>query len=45
MGENHDDIAIFKYDDMMKNKRTTTNAKFGLVSPKQIILNHVKIPS
>ena len=45
MGENHDDIAIFKYDDMMKIKRITTNAKFGLVSPKQIILNHVKIPS
>ena len=40
MGENHDDIAIFKYDDMMKIKRITTNAKFGLVSSKQIIINH-----
>ena len=31
MGESNDDIVIYKYYDMMKNKRLTTNAKFELV--------------
>ena len=31
MGENNDDIVIYKYYDTMKNKRLTTNAKFELV--------------
>ena len=42
MGENNDDITICKYYYMMKNKSLTTNAKFELVSRKQIIVNHEK---
>ena len=40
MNENINDIAIYKYYDIMQNKRITTNAKFELVSPKTIIVNH-----
>ena len=40
MNENVDDVAIYKYYDMVQNKRIRTNAKFELVSPKQIIVNH-----
>ena len=34
MNENIDDVAIYKYYDMIQNKRITTNAKFELVSSK-----------
>ena len=40
MNENLNDVMIYKYYDMVKNKRIKTNAKFELVSPKQIIINH-----
>ena len=40
INENVDDVAIYKYYDMVQNKRITTNAKFEFVSPKQIITNH-----
>ena len=42
INENIDDVAIYMYYDMVQNKRITTNAKFELVSPKQIIMNHWK---
>ena len=42
MDGNVNDIAIYKYYDMVQNKRITTNAKFELVSPKQIIVDHGK---
>ena len=42
MEENVNDVAIFKYYDIVQNKRITTNAKFELVSLKQIIMNHGK---
>ena len=40
MSKNIDDVAIYKYYDMIQNKIITTNAKFKLVSPKNIIINH-----
>ena len=42
MDENVNDVAIYKYYDMVQNTRLITNAKFELVSPGQIIVNHVK---
>ena len=42
MNGNVNDVVIYKYYDMVQNKRTTMNAKFELVSPKQIIVNHGK---
>ena len=40
MNENVDDVTIYKYYDMIKNRRFIINAKFELVSPNQIIINH-----
>ena len=40
MTKKNDDVAIYKYYDMIQNKRIRKNAKFQLVSPKQIIINH-----
>ena len=40
MNENIDDITIYKYYDMIQNKIFIINAKFELVSPNQIIINH-----
>ena len=40
MNENIDDVTIYKYYDMIQNKRFIINAKFELVSPNQIITNH-----
>ena len=42
MDENVNDVAIYKYYDMVQNKRIKTNSKFELVSQKQIIVNHEK---
>ena len=40
MDENVNDVSIYNYYDIVQNKRITTNVKFELVSPKQIIVNH-----
>ena len=40
MNENVDDITIYKDYDMIQNKRFIINAKFELVLPNQIIINH-----
>ena len=40
MNESIDDVTIYKYYDMIQNKRFIINAKFELVSPNQIIINH-----
>ena len=40
MNDNIDNVAIYKYYDMIQNKRITTNAKFELVSPNEIIIHH-----
>ena len=37
MNEHIDNVAIYKYYDIIQNKRITTNAKFELVSPKQLL--------
>ena len=42
MDENVNDVAIYNFYDMVQNKRIITNAKFELVSLKQIIANHGK---
>ena len=42
MDENVNDVAIYKYYDMVQNKRITINAKFELVSPKQFFVNNGK---
>ena len=40
MSKNIDDVAIYKYYDMIQNKIITTNAKFKLFSPTKYIINH-----
>ena len=42
MSESQDKIATFKYCDIMSNRRIIINAKFELVSPKRIMMNHGK---
>ena len=42
MVENINDVEMYKYYDMVQNTRLITNAKFELVSPKIIIVNHGK---
>ena len=42
MDENVNDVAMYKYNDMVQNERITTNSKFELVSSKHIVVNHGK---
>ena len=43
MNENIDDVTIYKYYDMIQNKRLIINEKIELVSPNQIIINHGRL--